>query len=177
MSNGPGMKLDVDMKNAGKKGSKPSDANVSTPAETNSSAAGTTASDVAITAAAQVPDGPRADQQNSPVCPLHNCVMLANGTQGATTFYYCQVEGCKESQKMRRNGHAFAKPMLCPMADCIHRNKGKQTAMQIVPNGAQNGQLRMKCPAPECTYETVVLDPRMKSLPGMRPKPPNFDER
>lgn len=110
------------------------------------------------------PDVAKVNQQGLPACPIHGSVMLANGTGENATYYYCQVETCGRSQKVVHRSHAFAKPVFCPLAVCRHNHKGKSLALEIIPGGAENGRLLMKCPDPKCGYQATLTDPRMKGI-------------
>lgn len=38
-----------------------------------------------------------------PICPVHGVPMVCNGSPEKVRYYYCQVSGCKESDKVAKS--------------------------------------------------------------------------
>lgn len=93
------------------------------------------------------------DQDGQPYCPLHNCRMVAQGSERDETLYKCKVPGCKMRSR-RVRGKVPAEPQKCPMVTC---KAGDGFYLEVDAPRTTLGELVMVCP--NCGYTARVPRP------------------
>lgn len=105
----------------------------------------------------------RQGDDGRPYCPVHQCLMRANGTRGNVTTYACVVPTCEVSEKRARPQVRIAKePIPCPMKTCVESPRGPQQFLEFDAARSNLAILHMECP--KCKYALKV--PR-QSAAGM----------
>lgn len=98
------------------------------------------------------PLGNGVDRDGRPYCGRHNCVMIAQSTEGQATYYRCRVPGCEEREK-RLRGQVPREPVWCSQRNC--RDHG--IALEVVVERSNYASLVMRCP--RCGFETQAPRP------------------
>lgn len=104
-------------------------------------------------------DQPNRQGDNTrPACPVHNCLMTANGTTPEVTRYRCPVDDCDQREvRVRPNVRVPAKPTPCPSAS--HSANGKEVFLIVSTAHKEAAHLTMVCPDPDCGFSIKVPRP------------------
>ena len=105
-----------------------------------------------------------------PICKIHYCLMVANGSQSKVTSYKCPVPGCDQVAKVARPiAPAPREPHWCPR--CANGpnqdGKGKRVAL-VVDQKAVRFNVRLICPTVGCGHSVEI--PRGREIPQVDPE-------
>jgi hypothetical protein len=101
---------------------------------------------------ATVPPVNGVDRDGRPYCGKHNCVMIAQSTEGQATYYRCKVPGCEEREK-RLRGQVPREPVWCSQRNCLNHG----VALEVVAERSNYASLVMCCP--KCGFEVQTPRP------------------
>lgn len=113
--------------------------------------------------------------EGRPFCERHNCLMVAQSTKGAVTYYSCPVPGCTcTAKKARPTTPVPAAPQKCQFTSC------REPAQYLERDESDKsiGQMTMVCP--RCGNKQYVPRPTYQAKPPKliaEPTPAGFDER
>lgn len=105
----------------------------------------------------------RQGDDGRPYCDVHNCLMVAQGTEGQITRYKCPVPNCEcRVKRVRKFAAVPSKPLQCQAATC------QEPPQFLVVNRklSHGGMLRMDCP--NCGRFQIVPVPGFQ--PDARPR-------
>lgn len=118
---------------------------------------------------------PAKDVDGTPYCPKHFCRMKAGSSGKDSTYFYCQVDGCKCSQKVARI-HVVVpyEPLMCPRLEC--KNVGG-VAMEVEEKRSRAGfgQITMVCP--RCKNEQKIPNPFLVQPPRAKRADESLSDR
>lgn len=124
------------------------------------------------TPAAVVPPVPaRQGDEGRPYCPVHQCLMRANGTREQVTTYACPVPTCKCSEKRARPTVRIARdPVACPNRTCA----SPQQFLEFDPKRSTFSQLHLECPA--CHFSIKQPRPQFNAMQELKRRRPPREE-
>lgn len=108
----------------------------------------------------ETPAPARQGDEGRPYCPVHQCLMRANGTREQVTTYTCPVPTCTCSEKRARPSvRIHREPTKCPNRICA----SPQQYLEFDPRRSNVAQLHMECP--KCKFS--LKQPRPQFAPQL----------